>query len=270
MAKTRGRVSQLALATHQSSAADQARMKAAIDGEAGLLGPAEVVEVWTTGEVVIRFLKASDGAERVLLKGADTTLVADGFKFYSDRTWRVIHKRTYHTAAGVDRSILVAEPLEGSKGTDTCAIPGRAVGRCYSKDRRADGLQRGRIVQILNDHEMLLTMHVSTGLPGSHRESDDIVLLRGVGTRNLTEDSPPPFNEVTGGPKPEKLGKYPITGTYRYKTTGGTIRTVFVADAEKAEADRMAHEKNLEEERAREEKAQTEARKRERQRNNEE
>ena len=71
----------LALAAHQLSAADQPRMKAAIGGEAGLLGPAEVSEVWTTGEVVLRFLKPGDGAERVLLKGADTTFVADGYRF---------------------------------------------------------------------------------------------------------------------------------------------------------------------------------------------
>ena len=59
------------------------RMKAAIGGDPGRLAGAEVSEVWAKGEVVITFLRPGDGANRVLLKGADTTLVADGYRFYS-------------------------------------------------------------------------------------------------------------------------------------------------------------------------------------------
>ena len=53
-------------------------MKAAIDGDPGQLQSAEVSEVWKDGEVVIAFRKSRE-AERVLLKGADTKLVADGY-----------------------------------------------------------------------------------------------------------------------------------------------------------------------------------------------
>ena len=225
-------------------------MKAAIGGEAGLLGPAEVSEVWTTGEVVLRFLKPGDGAERVLLKGADTTFVADGYRFLSDRAWKVTGKQTYSTVGGVERSILVAEPVAGSGGYDGCVVIGRATGWCRPREHH--------IVQILNDKEMLITMHVSTGRLGGR---DDVVLLRGVDTSKLTEDSPPPFNGYTGGPKPEKIGKYPITGTYRFKSTNGTTRTVFVADAGKAEADRRANEKHLEEEEQKKAEAEKEVRK---------
>ena len=45
-----------------------------------------------------------------------------------------------------------------------------------------------------------------------------IVLLRGVDTTALTEDSRPPF------------GEYIVTGTYRYKSTDGAARTVFVVE----------------------------------------
>ena len=66
-------------------------MKAAIDGDPGQLRSAEVSEVWKDGEVVIDFRKSRE-AERVLLKGADTKMVADGFGFVSGRIWMVTGK----------------------------------------------------------------------------------------------------------------------------------------------------------------------------------
>jgi hypothetical protein len=224
----------VAFAASSLFAADAPKMKAVIGGEAGLLGSAEVSEVWAKGEVVIRFLKPRDGAERVLLKGADTTLVADGYRFYSDRVWTVTRKQTYKTVGGVERSILVAEPADPSQpGHDGCRFslgkPQAHCGRGYS-----------HIVQILGDKEMLVTMKVSPGVKVAQIDGGGAtiggLLLRGVDTTKLTEDSRPPF------------GRYPITGTYRYESTGGTTQTVFVADAEKAEADRLAAQKRLEEE----------------------
>lgn len=89
-------------------------------------------------------------------------------------------------------------------------------------------------------------MSVRTGctrLPGE--DSMKVVLLRGINTTSLTEDSPPPLNGYTGGPKPEKIGKYLITGTYSYKSTNGARRTVFVSNVEKAKALQTAEEKRL-------------------------
>ena len=47
-------------------------MKAVINGDPGRLHRAEVSEVWKEGEVVVMFRKPGEGAERVLLKGANT------------------------------------------------------------------------------------------------------------------------------------------------------------------------------------------------------
>lgn len=213
----------VAFAASSLLAADPQRMKAAIGGEAGTLAPAEVSEVWKKGEVVLRFIKPGDGAERVLLKGADTTLIADGYRFSSDRTWKVTGKQTYSTVGGVERSILVAEPVDASQpGHDGCRFIGEPQAKC--------GREYSHIVQILGNKEMLVTMRVSVSL---RDVVVGVVLLRGIDTTKLTEDSRPPF------------GTYPIAGTYRYESKDGVARTVFVADAEKAEADQMAKQKRL-------------------------
>ena len=226
------------------------RMKAVIDGDAGLLAPAEVSEVRAKGEVVIQFYRPGDGAKRVLLKGAHTTFVADEYRFFSSRIWKVTGKQTYSTVGGVERSIFVAEPVNASQ-------PGRDGVGFLGDYPHADCNRRysPRIVQILGKREMLVTMGVGDFAPGAVaevvwlrgsftmetiRDSPQtvarLVLLRGADTTKLTEDSPPPF------------GWYPITGTYQYKSAGGGTRTVFVADAEKAEADRLAAQKRRDEE----------------------
>jgi flagellar biosynthesis GTPase FlhF len=90
---------------------------------------------------------------------------------------------------------------------------------------------------------MLVTMAVGTGI-GLKRENA-VVLLRGVDTTKLTEDSPPAAFRLQ--PIRGSVDKYPITGTYRYKSTGGVTRTVFVADAKKAEEEQAAEEDRREE-----------------------
>jgi SLA1 homology domain 1, SHD1 len=216
----------LAFVSQQPLLAEQPLMKAVIDGQSGLLPKAVVSSVWAEAEVVIRFLEPDDGARRVLLKGADTTFVADGFRFRSDRVWKVTGKQTYFTADGVQRSILVAEPVGAlQQGSEGCVDPRRHTALCRRKS--------SRIVQILGVNEMLVDMHVSPPLLTSEMH---VLLLRGVDTAKLTEDSQPP------------PGRYPITGTYRYSGINGGVHTVFVADATQAEADRIAEQRRREEE----------------------
>ena len=189
-------------------------MKAVINGDPGRLQSAEVSEVWKDGEVVIDFRKSRE-AERVLLKGADTKMVADGFGFVSGRIWMVTGKQTYSTVGGVDRSILVAEPVDLSPYLDVAQFGVEPVDRCVFRSIHC-GREYSHIVQILDKNEMLVTMRVSPV-----RTSDSgvkVVLLRGVDTSSLTEDSRPPF------------GEYVVTGTYRYKSKDGGARTVFVVE----------------------------------------
>jgi methylmalonyl-CoA mutase N-terminal domain/subunit len=64
-----------------------------------------------------------------------------------------------------------------------------------------------------------------------------LVLLRGINTTTLTEDSR------------LKTGTYPITGTYRYKSADGSSRTVFVSAPEEAQEEQLAQRKRLDKER---------------------
>ena len=146
-------------------------MKAVIDGEPGRLPAAEVSEVWEGGEVVVTFRKPGENADRVLLKGADTKLVADGFSFYSNRIWMITGKRKYPTVGGVERSILVAEQIDlspyltrsGEEPFDGCHFSGSQQAFC----RRP----YSHIVQILSDKAMLVTMHVAAFPTDSARRS---------------------------------------------------------------------------------------------------
>ena len=133
--------------------------------------------------------------------------------------------------------ILVAEPVKEADlynaHFEGCAGK-RSAAYCHSKGNTR------RIVQILNDKEMLVMMRVSTA-SGMVRGRTGCV-VRGVDTTKLTEDSPPAaFRLQPCG----DVEKYSITGTYRYKSTNSTMRTVFVADAQKAEEDRIAEQKRL-------------------------
>jgi hypothetical protein len=191
-------------------------MRAAIDGDPGRLQSAEVSEVWKEGEVVIAFRKSRE-AERVLLKGTDTKMVADGFGFVSGRIWMVTGKQTYSTVGGVDRSILVAEPVDLSPYLDVTQFGVEPIDQCrFSSRVLCSKHVHSRIVQILGNNEMLVTMRAYRS--SASDSGVKVVLLRGVDTTALTEDSSPPF------------GEYVVTGTYRYKGTDGAARTVFVVE----------------------------------------
>jgi hypothetical protein len=68
------------------------------------------------------------------------------------------------------------------------------------------------MVQIIGDREMLVTAFFPRWL------AMETVLLRGLDTAALTEDSRPP------------LGTYYVTGSYSYKGADGAQRTVFVVE----------------------------------------
>jgi hypothetical protein len=196
-----------------------------IGGEAGRLSYPEwlVEEVWGKDElVVLRDWppgRREGTSARVLLKGADTKQVADGFAFNSQRMWMVTGKRKYPTVAGAERSILVAEPLDlspylgatnlGAKPGDKCPYPTQVL--CFPRHTEF----QSHIIQILGDREMLVTMYAITD---SRHPAMAAVLLRGVDTAKLTEDSDAP------------TGDYTVTGTYKYESAGGARRTVFVVE----------------------------------------
>lgn len=194
-----------------------------IGGNPGRLGPYWVVEaVWAKDELIVSYypeVVADGNARKLLLKGADTTHVADGFIFESSRDWRVTGKQTYETLSGATRSILVAEALavprapeerNDSKPKEACRDPLLLL--CGREIDRALGGGQSRVVQILNDHEMLVTM----GTVAGYTPRMVTVLLRGVDATKLTEDSYPPY------------GVYLVNGTYQYKAVDGALRTVFV------------------------------------------
>jgi hypothetical protein len=208
------------------------QMDVQIEGRPGwLYFPTWVVdEVWAEDELVVawnprldRLRPQGDTPSRVLLKGADTKSVADGFAIQSHRIWMVAGKRRYPTIAGAERSILVAEPVDlspyldpakyGIKPGDACPRPVIAI--CAPRRAASDGT--GNIVQIVNDREMLVTMKMHLAGEGAAVKAA-VVLVRGLDTRKLTEDS--------GAPP----GAYSITGTYKYKSTAGTQRAVFVVE----------------------------------------
>ncbi len=217
-----------------------ARMEAAIGGSSGSLPcGTTVVEVWktgtTNGEIVVEFryhYGPRHVAKRVLLKGVDTTFVADEYSFSSNEAWQVTGKQTYTTIKGVERSILVAE-----RALNQVKRNAPPFGSCVSTDTDkvyAKWLPSSQIIQILNDKEMLARMYVSTGLTDIRwdgnktvirRGGNKTVLLRGVDTTALTEDS----RSLLSGKVP-CYSQFPISGTYRYKSTNGTMQTVFVAD----------------------------------------
>ncbi|MGA2063840.1 MAG: SHD1 domain-containing protein [Thermoguttaceae bacterium] len=199
-----------------------------IGGDAGWLSYPEWLadEVWGKDEVVVLRDWPPGRREgtpaRVLLKGANTEQVADGFAFKSERIWTVTGKRKYPTITGTERFILVAEPVElrrylgqgefNAKPVEKCPCPVRVT--VIPQQAHFAGGHSG-ILQILGDRKMLVTMYAETD---SRHPAMAPVLLRGVDTSKLTEDSDVP------------VGDYTVTGTHTYTSTSGARRAVFVVE----------------------------------------
>jgi hypothetical protein len=196
-------------------------MHVVIGGHGGQLPAANVFEVRKDDEVVLEFF-APDlvGTRFVLLKGVrpiENALIADGFALVSDRTWRVTGKETYKTTSGTERSIFVAQPVDSSQtGGEGCMRGGRGRPKAYAMP------ETSRIVQILNKEEMLVVVSEVAVLKHSWKGQLEggaaMILLRGLDTTQLTEDSVVP------------KGPYDITGTYSYTSKEGGRRTVLVAE----------------------------------------